>query len=230
MVGSLLLWGRDRVKTFRHVVLLLLLGAVALGSYANSFGAAFPQDSKARILRDPRVREATVANIEHILTEDYWWPILESGLYRPVTTVSYLFNYAVLANGDRPQGYHWVNFLLHYVNAVFVYLLARRLCARVELAFFTAALFAVHPVGTEAITNIAGRPDLLAASFVLGGLLIYVKAARSSGTRRLCFAFGLAITGFLGLLCMENAVVLPAVMLVFAFTRCSQQRPPSGPA
>src|SRR5439155_14226275 len=129
----------DRVGTLGHCVLLLLLGTVALAAYANSFSAAFPQDSKARILRDPRLREASVANIERILTEDYWWPIVESGLYRPVTTISYLFNYAVLANGGRPQGYHWVNFLLHYINAVLVYVLARRLFARGEVAFFTAA-------------------------------------------------------------------------------------------
>jgi tetratricopeptide (TPR) repeat protein len=218
----------DRVSIPRDAALLLLLGALAFAAYANSFDAAFTQDSKARILKDPRVREATAANMARILTEDYWWPIRETGLYRPVTTASYLFNYAVLANGENPRGYHWTNFLLHYVNAILVYLLARRLFARVALAFFTAALFAVHPIGTEAVTNIAGRPDVLAASFVLGGLLIYLRATRSSRTRARRLAVGLACAGFLGLFCKENAVVLLPVMLLFDLARWPPESEPSG--
>jgi tetratricopeptide (TPR) repeat protein len=218
------------VSPFRQLLLLLILAAVALAAYANSFDAALVQDSKARILHDPRLRGVTVTNITGILAGDYWFPIVESGLYRPVTTLSYLFNYAVLANGERPPGYHWVNFLVHYVNAVLVYFLAAGLFARAAPAFFTAALFAVHPVCTEAVTNIAGRPDLLAAAAVLGGLLIHARAARSAGAHGLLLGGGLAMTAFLGLLCKESAVVLPVLMVLFDLTRGQQERPRPAPS
>jgi protein O-mannosyl-transferase len=204
-----------------HLLFLVLLGAVALAAYTSSFNADLVQDSKARVLEDPRVRDVTADNVRHILTEDYWWPLTNSGLYRPVTTASYLFNYAVLGNGVRPQGYHWVNFLVHFVNATLVYLLAQALFARAAPAFFTAALFAVHPAGVETITNVAGRPDLLAASFVLGGLLIYLGATRNGRDLEWRPALGVALAGFLGCLCKENAAVLLPLIVVLDLSRSS---------
>ena len=59
-------------------------------------------DNKVLLLEDPRVRAATPENISLILHKSYWWPYIESALYRPVTTFSYLFNYAVLGNGREP--------------------------------------------------------------------------------------------------------------------------------
>ena len=44
-----------------------------------------------------------------------------AGLYRPFTTLSYLLNYAVLGNGPRPTGYHWVNLAIHEANVALVY-------------------------------------------------------------------------------------------------------------
>jgi hypothetical protein len=38
-----------------------------------------------------------------------------------------LFNYAILGNGNRPAGYHWVNFFLHSAIVLPVCVLMRRL-------------------------------------------------------------------------------------------------------
>ena len=92
-------------------------------------------------------------------------------MYRPLGTLSYLFNYAVLGNGEHPEGYHWINLLLHLGNVLLVYALARRLLKNFWPPVFVAALWAVHPVLTESVTNIVGRVDLLAAMAVLSGLL-----------------------------------------------------------
>ena len=48
---------------------------------------------------------------------------MTTGLYRPLSTFSYLLNYAIFGNGPLPAGYHWVNFALHAVNIALVYLL-----------------------------------------------------------------------------------------------------------
>jgi hypothetical protein len=39
-------------------------------------------------------------------------------------------------------------------------------------AFFAAALWAVHPIATESVTNVAGRADLLATMSILAELVV----------------------------------------------------------
>src|SRR5580693_4513510 len=108
-------------RFFAPAALVLL----ALVAYANSFSAGFAFDNKALILDDTRVHAATAANLDLIVNRSYWWPQGESGLYRPLTTLSYLFNYATLGGGERPAGYHAVNLLLHAMNVLLLYALAR---------------------------------------------------------------------------------------------------------
>ena len=175
---------REGANRRRRLLVAIGLCAAALLAYANSFGAGFALDNKALILEDPRVRQATPQNLDLILQHTYWWPHGEAGLYRPITTLSYLFNYAVLGNRDRPAGYHWLNFLLHAGNVLLVFFLVSRLIREFWPPVFAAALWAVHPVLTESVTNIAGRADLLAAAAVLGGFLLYLKSTESAGWRR----------------------------------------------
>src|SRR5437868_2857712 len=156
------------------------LVALALLAYGNSFHAGFTLDN-GLIIRDARVFEATRANIELILRHTLWWPIAETGLYRPLTKLSFLFNYAVLGNGERPEGYHVVNFILHAGNIWLAFALALRLVRRFWPALFIAGLWAVHPVLTESVTNLVGRADLLAGMAVLGGVLRHLKSSESKG-------------------------------------------------
>ena len=185
------------------------LAALALAAYAGSFGLGLAQDSKVMVTQDARIREVTTENIKLILTRNYWWPKTGDGLYRPVTTLSLLFNSAVLGNGTSPAGYHAVNFLLHAINVWLVFELAWLLFRAVQPAFFAAALWAVHPICTESVAGIVGRADLLAAMAVLGGLLLYAK--RQGGWVTVClFAISTA-----GVFAKENAAVLLGLMLLW---------------
>ena len=51
-----------------------------------------------------------------IFTKEYWYPAHEFGLYRPLTTLSYLLNYSLLGDGPHPPGYHLINLALHDLN------------------------------------------------------------------------------------------------------------------
>lgn len=86
------------------------------------------------------MRELTGENVHLILQHTYWWPTGESGLYRPFTTLSYLFNYAVLGNGNMPAGYYWINLLLHLGNVFLVFALMRRILRELRPSFFATAL------------------------------------------------------------------------------------------
>jgi len=199
---------------FRWLPPLGLCAAVLL-AFSNSFGTGFVLDNKALILEDPRLRDATPQNLDLILQHTYWWPHGEAGLYRPVTTLSYLFNYTILGNEERPAGYHWLNFLLHAANVVLVYLVASRLMRQFWPSVFVAALWGVHPVLTESVTNIAGRADLLSAAAVLGGFLMYLKSTESRGWQRGAWLGGIMAATAIGVFSKESGVVIPAVMALY---------------
>lgn len=211
-----------------HLAATALLGALVLFAFVNSLhNTGFALDNKFIILEDPRLREAKGENVRLIFTQDYWWPKAVSGLYRPLTTLSYLVNYSVLGNADRATGYHWVNFLLHWGNAVLVYFLVLVLIEKLWPALLTAALFAVHPIVTESVTNIVGRADLLALTSVLGGFLCYVKSTITVGWKRYWWLSLLMVVTALGVFCKESAVVVAGVLFLYDITYRWQRRHPN---
>ena len=199
----------------RHGWRLLALWVVVLAAYSSSFQTGLVFDSAMVVTGDSRIQAATPHNLRLILTEEYWHGSTTSGLYRPLTTASYLLNYAVFGNGANPAGYHWVNLALHGVNVSLVYLLGILVLGAPAPALALAALWGVHPVLTESVTNIVGRADLLAAFGVLAGLLCYVKSASAAGRHKLYWIAAMVAAQAVGIFSKENAVVLPGIMLLF---------------
>jgi len=193
------------------------LAALVLVAYANSFGAGFAFDSRGLILDDARVH--TTAHHADIWRHTYWWPVGESGLYRPFTTVSYLFNYAVLGNGSSAMGYHAVNCLLHVLNVLLVWLLARRWWSERWPPVLIAGVWAVHTVLTESVTNIAGRADLLVGTSLLAGFLFYLK---SKEDRR--WLIGLAAITLAGVFSKESAVMIAGIIVLYEVLCGSEDR------
>ena len=193
---------------------------LTLLAFSNSFSAGLALDNQLLITGDPRIQDDSAGNVSQIFQHTFWWPNGEAGIYRPLTTLSYLFNYAILGNGAHPAGYHWINLLLHTGNVLLVFALSLRLFTRAPdrafpLALSTAALWAVHPVLTESVTNIVGRADLLAGMAVLAGFWMYLKSAESAGSRRLAWLTGLAAATTAGVFSKESAVVLPGVIVLY---------------
>ena len=209
------MWGR-------HGWRLLGLAGLLLLAYSNSFQAALVFDNASVIGEDPRIRGGAPENIESILKGRYWYGEsarpATSPWYRPFTTFTYLVNYAVLGNGPRPEGYHWVNLALHEFDVALVYALGLLIFGEAAPAFALAAIWGLHPLLTEAVTNIVGRAELLAAFGVLAGLLCHVKGASAAGWRRVAWLAGLAAAQAVGLFSKENGAVLPGIMLLYDLT------------
>ena len=81
-----------------------VLAIIALAAYGDSFGLGMALDANVIVKQDARLRAVTAGNLELIVTRNYWWPLGGDGLYRPVTTLSFLFNYAVPGNGQSGTG------------------------------------------------------------------------------------------------------------------------------
>ena len=197
----------------RHPWHMLALGVLVLATYSNSFQAGLVFDNSEVIARDTRIRAVTPENVRLILTEAY--SRTTSGLYRPLTTFSYLLNYAVFGSGIHPAGYHWVNLTVHAVNVLLVYLLGLLLFGESAPAWAMAALWGVHPLLTESVTNIVGRADLLAAFGVLAGLLCYIRSVSAAGRARWLWLAGVVAAQTIGIFSKENAAILPGIMLLY---------------
>ena len=206
----------DSLAIKRALLVSAVIGFTFL-AYSNSFNAGFLLDNDPIILKDSRIRTVTADHAHRILNEEYW-PLGMSGLYRPLTTFSYMFNYSVLGDGTNPSGYHWLNFALHAVNVGLVYVLGLVIFEQVPAALLLAALWGIHPVLTESVTNIVGRADLLGAFGVLAALHAHRKALAATGGRKLLWltAIGLAVTA--GMFSKESTIVVLAVLAIYDLT------------
>jgi hypothetical protein len=201
-----------------HVRRLLGLWALTLAAYSNSFGTGFPGDNTLLILGDTRIQSATEENFRLIWDKDYWFGHVAGGVYRPLATLSHLLNYAILGGGTHPFGYHVFNFLVHAANVALVYFLGLLILEEAAPAIAMAALWSVHPVLTEAVTNIIGRSDAMAGFGVLAGLVCYIQYTRSTGGERRKWLAGMMLAAAIGIFSKENAVVVIAGMLLYDFT------------
>ena len=201
----------------QHALLLAAVIGFTLLAYANSFHAPFLVDNAEIILNDTRVQAATPSHFQRILTQQYW-ETSNTGLYRPLTTLSFLLNYALLANGMDPYGYHCLNFILHALNIVLVYALGLAIFKRIPAALLLSALWGLHPVLTESVTNIVGRSDMLAAFGVLAALLCHRKALAATGAWRAVWLAAIGLAAAVGIFSKENAVVVFAVFAIYDLT------------
>lgn len=98
-----------------------------------------------------------------------WWPD-GGGQYRPV--VLSLFTLEWQLGGGAPWLFHVGNLLWHGLCAGLMVLLIRPWLS-VAGTMAAGLVFALHPVHVEAVANIVGRAELVAAAGVLGALLLH---------------------------------------------------------
>ncbi len=119
--------------------------------------------------------------------------------YRPLGFLSFATDWSVWQ--DWPAGYHAASLLLHLLNTLLVFLLARRLLGAGS-AVLAAAIFGLHVANHEAVFWMSARFDLLATACALGALLAVGTPGRGRGA-------GVALLYLAALLSKESAVALP---------------------
>src|SRR5512143_2039658 len=112
--------------------------------------------------------------------------------------------------------------LLYALVSLLVYAVARRLLP-MGAATLAAALFAVHPVHSEAVGNVVGQGELLAAALLLAGTVLYLDSRRVGlSTGRLV---GIALCFGLACLTKEHAVLWPLLLPPLALALPSRRSP-----
>jgi tetratricopeptide (TPR) repeat protein len=186
---------------------MLALAAVALLAvcvYAAALRNGYAIDDERIVWKNPIVHG--FGNLHELLLGPYWQKTAD--VYRPVTLVSFALDWTVF--GASPAPAHAVNVLLHAVAVVGVAALVLRLGGGIGPAAAAGAVFAVHPVHVEAVANLVGRSELLAALFVLAACHVYLRGSPRSPGR----IAALAALYLLGLGAKEVAVTLPALLLL----------------
>jgi tetratricopeptide (TPR) repeat protein len=140
------------------------------------------------------------------------------GPVRPILMFSYWAN--VQLSRDDTFSFHMVNLAIHFVTALLVFFVIRRLlewsgAAKENLtpfAAFGALLFLLHPLQTESVAYIAGRSESLCGMFSAASYAAFLyrrsKAISWSGVVIVVALFGAAV------LSKEQGVVLPALFLL----------------
>jgi len=163
-----------------RLCIALLLAVVAL-AYGNSLPNQFTLDDGYYIVENPHVTNPSVQGM--------FEPQTYTKVFRPVTFATLALNWN-LAPG-QPFGFHLFNVILHALVTLLLYLLLQTIFSglpgrapltqadlsleRNATVFAAAALFAVHPIHTEAVSSIVGRSELLAAGFLFAAWILHLR-------------------------------------------------------
>jgi hypothetical protein len=200
----------ERIYSSRwfHAAAVAVITAAVLITYSNTFHAAFQFDDIPQLVENDSLK--SLSNLKALLTEN-----------RGVSMASFALNYAW--GGHGVVGYHIFNTAVHVLASVFAYILLYNIFLRAgareawstRVAFFSALLFALHPVQTQAVTYIVQRMESLSSLFYILALLFFVLASNASTALKRGALYSATVAAYvLGFYSKESAVTMPAVILL----------------
>jgi Tfp pilus assembly protein PilF len=201
-------------------ILFLAVGLFVVLAYLPLRQGGYVQDDHLAVETNRIVAEG---NLGEILQTSYWEGAEgnDGRLYRPFPILTYAIERRLTGDAD-PLLARTLNLTLHLLVSATLFGFARSLGAGVPAATGAAALFAVHPIHVEAVANVVGRSELLAALFSLTTLWLLWRGWRS-GRHLLAWAGGGTL--LLALCSKEVAVATPLMVVFLAFFAPSALEP-----
>lgn len=197
---------RDLIGFAAPAALVLL----ALAAMGLSIGNQLAMDDLPIIAGNPAVHDPSLA----VFRTPYWPAGFSPDLYRPFATLSFGLQWGI--GGGAPWAIHLTSLVMYTALVLAVWGLAKRLIPPGP-AWFSAALFAVHPVHVEAVATGVNQSELVVALFLTLATASYIDGRRADrfGIRR---AVAIAIAFVFACLYKEHAVVLPGLFLAAEVT------------
>jgi tetratricopeptide (TPR) repeat protein len=194
---------RARLNIFLPFIIILL----GLLAYISSFNGVFVLDDNNWI-----VNNNEITSVGSYLNKST----------RPLTALTVYLNYKL--SGETPTDYHAVNLIIHLLAALLLYGVVRRtlilpfLNARYGrysnvIAFFSAALWVVHPLQTESVTYIIQRAESLMGLFYLLTLYCFIRGVGSEKKKIWYFITVMACA--LGMVSKPIMVTAPILVLLY---------------
>ena len=213
-------------RSIRWLAPLFVVGCT-LAAFLNSLDGEFLMDDYCEILDNP-------------LMESPWppWRVMLVGHKlpsRPLPYLTFAIDHAIW--GKRAFGYHLTNLVIHVGAALVLFFLARTTLRSPRLrathgdhadvlAALVAALWAVHPLHTQAVTYIYQRMESMTAMLCLVSLAAFAGAvARQWNARWLA---GSVLASAAAMVSKETAVVLPLLIASYDWLFCGDQPAPPG--
>jgi protein O-mannosyl-transferase len=204
----------------------LLFALIVAVLYGNTLQAPFVFDDLKNIRNNTSIR-INAPTIDNLLKAAFSGPSHR----RPVANLSFALNH--LLGGYHVIGYHLVNGFIHWLAGVFLYLLIQ-LTLDISspkkplnrwIALFSALIWLVHPIQTQAVTYIVQRMTCMSALFYVMSLYFYARARSrqlgleivQGGQSGFPVGFYLAslISGILALGTKEVAATLPIFICLY---------------
>ena len=186
---------------------MLSLAAVTALAYAPSLGNDFQaHDDTLLITQNPTAQGLTFDNIGAAFTT------FDPELYIPITLLTYQVEYSLF--GLNSFDFHLTNLLLHIGSSILLILIVYsivkdRLGYPEIIALGTGALFALHPLNTEAVAWAAARKDILSGFFFFASLWAYLQI----DSRKKWYSISLVLFA-LGLMSKVSIIILPLILLL----------------
>lgn len=204
----------EQIKKYPQLILFLL----ALLVYGNSLFNEYALDDAIVFTQNKFVKQG-IDGIDDIFTTESFTgffgfdkKLVAGGRYRPLSIATFALEREFF--GQQPFISHLINVLLYAVVVMLIYrILSSSRRASWQLAFVVALLFALHPIHTEAVTNIKGRDEILAMLFALlaAQWLLFAKQPQW-----LIYP-GAALMLFLAMLSKEHAIAFVVLVPLAMF-------------
>ncbi len=214
-------------KPYIHV---LLIAALGLFIYANTFNVPFTFDDKPSIVTNTVIRDFHVF-IDPSKLASLDTPSAVKSLFKTrfIGYLSFAADYWL--HGLDVTGYHVINLLIHIINAILIYWLVLLTFqtpffskhqnadkSALLVAFFSALLFVCHPVQTQSVTYIVQRFTSLATLFYILSIVSYVKSRVCNMFMARYFFYSVSlISAILAMFTKEISFTLPLVITLYDF-------------
>jgi len=190
-----------RKEIFISLFILLCVTFLSYSSVLNNDFLIW--DDQKFILKNPLVHSVDLQNIVNIFKD------VTHTSYVPLTVLTFAVEYHFFR--FDPFFYHLNNLILHILVTGLVFLFCLQLHLTTRAAFFSAFIFALHPMHVESVAWVTERKDVLYASFYMLSLCCYCGYIKRSSS---AFYFLSLFFGFLSILAKPMALSLPLIILL----------------
>lgn len=215
MTGS-----RRSLAARTRALLGLGVAVLALCAYGAAVAGVYVFDDLHSVADNPALHD--LGNLWRWLSDPTAFSQSPRGaMYRPILLLSFGLNLAI---ADDAASLKAGNVLLHAACAWLAFGWLSRLRVRRLAAFAAAALFAVHPLASEAVNLVSGRSEVLCVFGLLLGLrahLGWLRApglGRGGGWARFGAMSGMVVGAVIACGSKETGCVLPALLLLQAWS------------